>query len=69
VYFAAMEATLTELRRETSRVIRAADRSGTVTLTERGMPRYKIIRLQPIDRKAAAAALRAIGPVTFLPRK
>ena len=69
VYFILMEATLTELRRDTSRVVRAADNGEEVILTEHGKPRYKLQRVQAIDRKAAAAALRAIGPVDFLPRK
>ena len=69
VYFASMEATLTELRRDTSRVVRAADTGGEVILTEHGEPRYKLQRVRVVDRKAAAAALRAIGPVDFLPRK
>ncbi|HSY74962.1 MAG TPA: type II toxin-antitoxin system prevent-host-death family antitoxin [Dongiaceae bacterium] len=64
-----MEATLTELRRDTSRVVRNADNGRKVILTEHGEPRYKLQRIQKIDRKAAAAALRAIGPVEFLPRK
>ena len=64
-----MEATLTELHRDTSRVVRAADKGHEVILTEHGEPRYKLKRFKPIDRKAAAAALRAIGPVEFLPRK
>jgi prevent-host-death family protein len=69
VYFVFMEATLTELRRDTSRVVRAADKGGAVILTEHGEPRYKLQRVQAVDRKAAAAALRAIGPVDFLRRK
>ena len=69
VYFSFMEATLTELRRDTSRVVRAADKGEAVILTEHGEPRYKLQRVQSIDWKAEAAALRAIGPVTFLPRK
>jgi prevent-host-death family protein len=64
-----MEATLTELRRDTSRVIRAADNGQDVILTEHGQPRYKLQRLKPIDWKAAAAALRAIGPLEMPPRK
>jgi prevent-host-death family protein len=64
-----VQATLTELRRDTSRVVRAADNGEEVILTEHGEPRYKLQRVQDIDRKAAAAALRAIGPVDFLPRK
>ena len=64
-----MTATLTELRRDTSRIVRAADTGAEVILTEHGEPRYKLQRVKPIDWKAAAAALRAIGPVEFLPRK
>jgi prevent-host-death family protein len=69
VYFSRMKATLTELRRNTSRVVRAADNGQEVILTEHGQPRYRLEPIKPIDRKAAAAALRAIGPVDFLPRK
>jgi len=69
VYFVFVQATLTELRRDTSRVVRAADNGEEVILTEHGEPRYKLQRVQAIDWKRAAAALRAIGPVTFLPRK
>ena len=68
VYYTCMTATLTELRRDTSRVVRAADQGEDVILTEHGEPRYRLQRVKPIDRKAAAA-LRAIGPVEFLPRK
>ncbi len=65
-----MRATLTELRRDTSRVVRAVDKGKTVILTEHGQPRYKLTRAsRKIDWKAAADALRAIGPVDFLPRK
>ena len=69
MYFVLVEATLTELHRDTSRVVRAADNGKEVILTDHGEPRYKLKRVKPIDRKAAAAALRAIGPVEFLPRK
>ena len=64
-----MQATLTELRRDTSRVVRAADNGQEVILTEHGEPRYKIQRLRKIDRKAAARALREIGPIELPPRK
>ena len=64
-----MEATLTELRRDTSRIVRAADEGQEVILTEHGEPRYKLQRIRQIDWTAATAALRAIGPVDFLPRK
>jgi prevent-host-death family protein len=69
VYFIGMTATLTELRRDTSRVMRSADKGGEIILTEHGEPRYRIKAVKRVDRKAAAAALRAIGPVEFLPRK
>jgi prevent-host-death family protein len=69
VYFVFVEATLTELRRDASRVVRAADNGQKVILTEHGQPRYKIVRIRKIDWKAAARALREIGPVEFLPRK
>ncbi len=64
-----MTATLTDIRRDTSKVLKQVDISGEVVLTEHGEARYKITPLRSIDRKAAAAALRAIGPVAFKPRK
>lgn len=64
-----MEATLTELRRDTSRVVRAADSGEEVILTEHGEPRYKITRVRKIDRKALLAALRDLGPVELPPRQ
>lgn len=64
-----MQATLTELRRNTGKIIRAAEKGAQVVLTEHGEPRLTLSAVKPIDRKAAAAALRAIGPVEFLPRK
>ncbi len=69
VYFVSVEATLTELRRETSRIVRAADEGQEVIITEQGEPRYKLKRIRKVDYKAAAKALREIGPVNFLPRK
>jgi antitoxin (DNA-binding transcriptional repressor) of toxin-antitoxin stability system len=42
-------------------VVRAADKGEEVILTEHGEPRYKLQRVQAIDWKKAAAALRAIG--------
>ena len=64
-----MQATLPELRRNTGKIIRAAEKGAQVVLTEHGEPRLTLSAVKPIDRKAAAAALRAIGPVEFLPRK
>lgn len=69
VYFVLVEATLTELRRNTSRVVRAADDGQEVILTEHGEARYKLQRIRRVDYQAAAQALRDIGPVNFLPRK
>ena len=69
VYFNHMQATLTELRRKTGRIIRAAERGAEVVLTEHGEPRLTLTAIKPVDRKAAAAALKAIGHVEFLPRK
>lgn len=61
-----MQATLTELRRETTKVIRPVIHGGEVlTLTEHGEPCAQIIPLPKVDRLAALAALRAIGPVTL----
>lgn len=64
-----MQATLTELRRKTGKIIRAAERGVEVVLTEHGEARLTLTAIKPVDRKAAAAALKAIGPVEFLPRK
>jgi antitoxin (DNA-binding transcriptional repressor) of toxin-antitoxin stability system len=69
VYFTFVDATLTQLRRDTSRVVRAADNGRDVILTEHGTPKYRLKRIHVIDRKRAAAALKAIGPVDFFPRK
>jgi len=69
VYFSFVRATLTELRRDTSRVVRAADNGKEVILTEHGEPRYKLRRIKKMDRERFIEALRAIGPVDFLPRK
>jgi prevent-host-death family protein len=69
VYFVFVEATLTELRRDTSRVVRAADNGQTVILTEHGQPRYKIVRVRKIDRAGLLQALRELGPIDLPPRK
>jgi antitoxin (DNA-binding transcriptional repressor) of toxin-antitoxin stability system len=69
VYFESVQATLTELRRDTSRIVRAADEGQEVVLTEHGQPRYQLKRIKPIDWKRAAAMLAAIGPVNLPPRK
>ena len=64
-----MEATLTELRRDMKRVIRAAESGSPVILTEHGQPRFKLTAIKPIDYKAALAALKAIGPIEIPPRQ
>lgn len=64
-----MEATLTELRRETTKVVRPVMAGrGKLTVTEHGEPCLEITAPVRIDRKAALAALRAIGPLE-LPRR
>jgi antitoxin (DNA-binding transcriptional repressor) of toxin-antitoxin stability system len=62
-----MEATLTELRRDTLRVVRAADKS-KVIITRHGSPAYKIERIRKIGRAGLLQALRGLGPID-LPRK
>jgi len=70
VYFNTMRATLTELRRDTSNVIRPAIHAGeTVVLTEHGEPCAEIVPVRRMDRKQALQDLVAIGPVDFQPRK
>jgi len=61
VYFAGVKATLTELRRDTSRITRVADEGNLVILTKNGKPRYRLAALKQLDRKAAAIVLQAIG--------
>jgi prevent-host-death family protein len=70
VYFGSVKTTLTQLRRETAKVVRPVIRSGEkLTLTEHGRACAEIIPLRKIDRPAACRDLMAIGPVEFLPRK
>ena len=66
-----MEATLTELRRETTKVVRPAMHGGEeVTITEHGEAKFKIVPVSPpVDYKQACKDLMAIGPVDFVPRK
>jgi prevent-host-death family protein len=69
VYFGGVKATLTQLRRDTSKVVRPVIHGGEkLTLTEHGQPCAEIIPWEKIDRHAACHALMAIGPVEFLPR-
>ena len=65
-----MKATLTELRRATSKVVRPAIHAGqTVVLTEHGEPCAQIVPLRKVDREQACKDLMAIGPVEFRPRE
>ena len=65
-----MTATLTELRRETSKVVRPATHGAqTVVLTEHGEAVAEIRPLRKIDRAQALRDLMAIGPVELPPRK
>jgi prevent-host-death family protein len=68
--FEIVKATLTELRRHTSDVVRPVINGGkTVELTEHGLVRVRIVPVPKIDRKAALQALIAIGPVDLPARK
>ena len=68
MYFRPVKATLTELRRDTTKVVRLVIHGGEkLTLTEHGQPCAEIIPLRKIDRLAACKDLMAIGPDEFLP--
>ena len=64
-------ATLSELHDETGRVIRPVIANGQeLTITEHGKPCAKIVPVKtPVDRKAALALLRSLGPIDLPPRK
>lgn len=64
-----MTATLTDIRRATSKVLKQVDISGEVVLTEHGEARYKITPVREIDWAAASAALGRIGPVEIKSRQ
>lgn len=64
-----MKATLTELRRETSRILGPViHASQKVVLTEQGREVAAIVPMMEPDRKRALRMLAAIGPVD-LPRR
>lgn len=64
-----MEATLTELGRETAKVLRPVIQDGEkVTLTENGQSVAEIVPIEKINYTQACEDLIAIGPVAFLPR-
>ena len=64
-----MKATLTELRRLTTDVVRPVRAGREVTITEHGEPFARIVPFRSFDRKAALKILRAMGPVNLLPRQ
>jgi prevent-host-death family protein len=64
-----MQATLTELRRDTAKVVKALSGGQNVILTQHGEPCAEIVPARKFDRKRALRDLMAIGPVDFLPRK
>jgi antitoxin (DNA-binding transcriptional repressor) of toxin-antitoxin stability system len=65
-----MEASLAELHRDTAKIVRPVIHDGQrLTLTEKGEACAEIIPIQKVDRKAALAALRSIGPVDLPARK
>lgn len=70
VCFRRVKATLTQLRRETTKVVRPVIHGGEkLTLTEHGQACAELVPLRKIDRHAACLDLMGIGPVEFLPRK
>lgn len=70
VYFALMEATLTELHRDTAKLVRPVIHGGRkLTLTDRGEPCAEIVPVSKVDRKAALKSLRSIGPIEMPKRK
>lgn len=65
-----MKATLTELRRETSRILGpVVHASKKVILTEHGRSIAEIVPLVEPDRKRAIRMLAAIGPVKMPERR
>jgi hypothetical protein len=70
VYFESVKATLTQLRRDTAKVVRPVIHGGeNLALTGHGRHCPENVLLRKIDRRAACRDLIAIGPVEFLPRK
>ena len=64
-----VEATMTELRNETGKIMAAVEKGKTVTIMDRGKPKARIVPAKMANKAAAAKALCAIGPIDFLPRK
>jgi prevent-host-death family protein len=70
LYFALMKATLTELHRDTAKLVRPVIHDGRkLTLTDRGEPCAQIVPVSKVDRKAALTSLRSIGSVAMPKRK
>jgi antitoxin (DNA-binding transcriptional repressor) of toxin-antitoxin stability system len=70
VFFTQMKATLTELRRETSRILGPViHASKKVVLTEHGRNIAAIVPMVEPDRKRALRLLAAIGPVEMPERR
>jgi prevent-host-death family protein len=65
-YSRSVKATLTQLRRDTAKVVRPVVHGGEkLMLTEHGQPCAEMIPLRKIDRRAACQDLIALGPVEF----
>jgi len=70
VFFILMQATLTELRRETSRILGPViHASQKVLITEHGRKIAAIVPIAEPDRKRALQMLTAIGPVEMPNRR
>jgi antitoxin (DNA-binding transcriptional repressor) of toxin-antitoxin stability system len=70
VFFTQMKATLTELRRETSRILGPViHASKKVVLTEHGRNIAAIVPMVEPDRKRALRLLASIGPVEMPERR
>ena len=70
VFFTQMKATLTELRRESSRILGPViHASKKVVLTEHGRNIAAIVPMVEPDRKRALRLLAAIGPVEMPERR
>jgi prevent-host-death family protein len=69
-YFRLMKATLSELHRQTAKIIRPViDGGRTLTITNHGQDCARIVPMPKSDWKSAWEALKKIGPVTIKPRK
>ena len=71
MYSPGVKVTLSELHRETAKVVHPVIHAGEeVTITDNGQPCAKIVPVKkPVDRKAALALLRTMGPIELPPRK